>query len=76
MPKKLICLAPVLILALSAASAFAEDSEIDARTVGYPPNTKVGFEPPSTSGAWFALAGLGVLAFGPLFVNPNRTHLD
>lgn len=75
MSKRLL-LAPVMLIAICAGSAMADENPIDARTVGYGNNVKIAYETPSTATAWFALVGLGLLAIGPLFLNANRTHLD
>lgn len=73
MSNKLRRIAPFVIVLGSAVSAFAQDSEMDARLAGY---QKATVETPSTAGAWFALVGLGLVAIGPLFLNSHRTHLD
>lgn len=78
MQKALQRIAPVLILLVTASSAFAQqpqvNPEMDARLTGY--TNRISFEPPSVSGAWFLLSGLGLIAIGPLFLNAHRTHLD
>lgn len=76
MSNKLHRIAPLLIVLGSAVSAFAQDSELDARLTGYPQGAKVAVQTPSVSGAWFLLAGLGLVAIGPMFLNARRTHLD
>lgn len=74
MSKKLLRIAPLLIVLASSVSAFADEPEIDARLVGYKDARPVVSS--SASAAWFILAGLGLVAIGPLFLNAHRTHLD
>lgn len=81
MHKALQRIAPVLVLLVAMATpALAQpqqqkiEPDMDARLTGY--TTPISFEAPSTSGAWFLLSGLGLIAIGPLFLNAHRTHLD
>jgi hypothetical protein len=67
-----------VVLSVMALPALAQQQQpnlpADARFVGYPERLWV--EPPGMAGAWFLLAGLGLVALGPLFLNAHRTHLD
>lgn len=79
MQKVLQRIASVLfLLVVTASPVFAQQQQVnpdmDARLTGY--TNRIIFEPPSVSGAWFLLSGLGLIAIGPLFLNAHRTHLD
>lgn len=81
MLKAFMRIAPVLILlAVTAAPALARpaqeevDPDMDARLASY--KEKIDFDRPSIATAWFVLAGLGLVALGPVFLNAHRTHLD
>lgn len=74
------------VLAMSALPVQAangppeEDEPFDARLAGFASEGGVApivIKPASgTAGTWFLTVGLGVLCFGVMCKNGNRTHMD